>query len=284
MPMTQDDIRSHYRKHWQDVDEQRGERGDPALRYSSPVEDGVLYPVYEALIRDYGLMSAGAKLLDIGCGSGRWVRFFLDRFQPATLVGLDFAEASVAMLRNVDHGAATTQVTFEVADITDPAFQPPGQFDLVNVANVLFHIPEDDRYSRAVTNLARCLAPGGAIVSTEYLPRIPMRTEWMRVRSRYEFTAICEQAGLQIIDTRASCFFSNDPMGLDGPDNGARLHFNRVRAATRQLLASASDDPTRQFLVETLTEIERACMTFCSERLAQVEMPSQKLVLLRRAQ
>lgn len=283
MAMTQADIKTYYREHWQTVDDRRAEKGDAVMRYSSPVEDAVLYPIYEELIRDHRLLGDGASVLDIGCGSGRWVRYFLERFPLASLTGLDFAEASIEMLRGVDHGHASTALEFLLGDITDPSFQPPGAFDLVNVANVLFHIPEDDRHLTALTNIARCLAPGGSAVTTEFLPRTAMRTEWMRVRSRYEFESMCERAGLRIVEVRASGFFTNEPMGIDGPDHGARLHFNRVRAATSKLLASPNSEQTRGFLIEMMAEVDRACLAFCADRLADAQMPSQKLVLLTRA-
>lgn len=284
MAMTQADIQTYYREHWQQVDDRRAEQGDAAMGYSSPIEDAVLYPIYERFIRDHRLLAGSSRILDIGSGSGRWVRFFLERFAPTALTGMDFAEASVEMLRKVEFGAKGTDLNFRLADITDPAFQPDGEFDLINIANVLFHIPEDDRHLAALRNAQRCLAPGGAIVTTEFLPRTAMRTEWMRVRSRYEFEAMCAQAGLRIVDVRASGFFANDPMGIDGPDDKSRLHFNRVRAATTQLLQSAGNEQSRNFITELMAEVERACLAFSAERIAHVDMPSQKLVLLRRTE
>ena len=66
------------------------------LSYSNPVEDGVLYPIYEQLIRDLKIEVNGGWILDIGSGSGRWVRFFLERFKPAKLVGIDYTRASLS--------------------------------------------------------------------------------------------------------------------------------------------------------------------------------------------
>ncbi len=278
MPMLQDDIRKHYETNWQRADESA--EGVEQLRYSSPVEDEVLYPAYRQLIGDLKLIDEDTRILDVGSGSGRWVHFFTSHFRPKKLMGVDFAAASVRLLNRWYPSTPHTELKFDVCDITKPELDLCERFDLINIANVLFHIPENDRYVRAVQNLANHLAPGGRIVTTEYLPRATMRTEWMLVRSRYEFEQIVHAAGLKIIDARAFCFFSNDPMGLDGPDGASRGHFNRVRGMTQQLLTSATDPGTRSFLIQMLAEIERACVGFARERIADVDMPSQKLVVL----
>lgn len=278
MPMLQDDIRKHYESNWQRASDNA--QGVEQLRYSSPVEDEALYPAYRELIGDLKLIDEDTRILDVGAGSGRWVNFFTSHFRPKRLVGVDFAAAAANLLNRWYPSTAHTELKFDVCDITKPELDLGERFDLINIANVLFHIPEHDRYARAVQNLASHLAPGGRIVTTEYLPRVTMRTEWMLVRSRYEFEHIIRQAGLKIIETRAFCFFSNDPMGLDGPDNASRAHFNRVRAMSQQLLSSATEPGTQKFLVQMLAEIERACVSFARERVAEVDLPSQKLVVL----
>jgi len=280
MPMTQQDIQRHYEQEWKRLSDRAATGGD--LRYSSPIEDAVVYPAYQELIADLKIRVQGGSVLDVGCGSGRWVRYFLDRFQPRRLVGIDVTQASVDLLRQMEPPNTGCELRFERADITDPRLDLGETFDLINVSNVLFHIPEEELYAAALANLAGHLAPDGRMVTTEYLPRITMRTEWMLVRSRYHFEHAVRAAGLRIVGVRAFSIFSNDPMGLDGPDDGARKSFNRVRNLSQTMLKSANDDQTRQFLVDFLAEIERAVLMFCRERIADVDMPSQKLVALAR--
>ncbi len=154
------------------------------------------------------------------------------------------------------------------------------KFDLINVMNVLFHIPERDRFAAAMKNLANHLATGGRIVTTEYMPHTTMRTNWMLVRSRYEMGSAFAAAGLRIVEIRASGVYGNDPMGLDGPDDGLRQQFNTVRAGMKQILAMQMNDQVRQFFVKFLTDVESSVLNFCRERIADVDMPSQKLVVL----
>jgi hypothetical protein len=69
-------------------------------------------------------------------------------------------------------------------------------------------------------------------------------------------------------------------MGLDGPDTGLRNQFNIVRAGINQILALQLNDQAKQFFTKFLADVEGAILGFCRERLADVDMPSQKLVVL----
>jgi 2-polyprenyl-3-methyl-5-hydroxy-6-metoxy-1,4-benzoquinol methylase len=277
MPMMQEDIRNHYEQTWKQLDEKAGD--EAALAYSSAVEDAILYPLYQQLLADMKIAVSGGKVLDVGCGSGRWIRFFLNHFAPSLLMGIDFTSASIELLnrRYSSHSKTTTE--FRTADLTDPSLNLGQKFDLINVMNVLFHIPEPDRFAVAMKNLASHLAPGGRIVTTEYMPRTSMRTNWMLVRSRYEMESAAAAVGLRIAGVRASSIFSNDPMGLDGPDGGVRSQFHAVRAGISQISALQMNEQLRQFFTKFLSDVELAVLNFCKERVAEVDMPSQKLVV-----
>jgi SAM-dependent methyltransferase len=277
--MTQQDILTHYETEWKTKSDAAS--GPEGLAYSNPVEDAVLYPAYERLIGDLNMKADGGRVLDVGSGSGRWVRFFLERYEPQLLMGIDYSESSVALLKRW-HPSERTPLEFRFADITEPGLDLGGEFDLINVANVLFHIPEPELFAAALANLARLVAPTGHIVTTEYLPRTTMRTEWMMVRSRYDFQAAVKAVGLHVCDVRAFSFFSNDPLGLDGPDDGLRRRFNTVRASVQKLLGSELDPQSRKFFIDFLAEIERAALGFARERLADLDLPSQKLVVLKK--
>ncbi|HQY88083.1 MAG TPA: methyltransferase domain-containing protein [Tepidisphaeraceae bacterium] len=278
MSMTQEDIRTHYEQEWKQKSDRANDTSQ--LAYSSPVEDAILYPTLIKLIGDLKLKAWGA-VLDVGCGSGRWIRFYNEHYKPVSLTGIDFTAASVEMLKKW-HGA-DSRLHFQQGDITKEAWDLQARFDLINIANVLFHIPEEDRFKNALTNLAKHLTEDGAIITTEYLPRITMRTQWMLVRSRYQFEQAVKAAGLKIVEIRASAFFSNDPMGIDGTEEGARKLFNQVRQRSSVLMQSSSNVNTKAFITQMLAEIEHATIEFCRERMAEVDMPSQKLVVLRRA-
>jgi 2-polyprenyl-3-methyl-5-hydroxy-6-metoxy-1,4-benzoquinol methylase len=273
----QDDIRHHYENAWKTADESGA--SDAGLNYSNPVEDEVLYPIYQQLLHDLKVTINCGHILDVGTGSGRWVRYFLQRFVPASFTGVDFTKASIDLL-NKRYSNGPVPTTFRITDITQPELDLGQKYDLINVMNVLFHIPEPDRFMHAMRNLAAHLSPGGRIVTTEYLPRQTLRTNWMLVRSRYELEAAAAAVGLRIIATKASCFFSNDPMGLEGPDGGVRNQFYAVKAGMNQILSLSTDAKAKAFFVKFLSDVENAALNFCRERISDQELPSQKLVVL----
>lgn len=277
MPLMQEDIRQHYEQAWKKLDEDAAD--EKGLAYSNAVEDCVLYPIYEQLLHDLKIVVNGGKVLDVGAGSGRWIRFFQQRFAPGLLMGVDFTAASIEMLRRRYPNIPGVKTAFRTADLTDPTLNLGEKFDLINVMNVLFHIPEPDRFANALKNLSQHLAPGGRIVSTEYMPRTTMRTNWMLVRSRYDIEAAAASVGLRIIAIRASSAYANDPMGLDGPDTGVRRQFYNIRSAMNQILSLDMNDSMRTFFTKFLVEVESSMLNFCRERIADVDMPSQKLVV-----
>ena len=78
MPLMQEDIRKHYEQTWKQIDDKA--QDEAALVYSNPIEDVVLYPLYERLLKDLKVSVNGGKVLDVGAGSGRWIRFFISHF------------------------------------------------------------------------------------------------------------------------------------------------------------------------------------------------------------
>ena len=205
---------------------------------------------------------------------------FLAAVSAGILMGADFTQASVDLLARRYANVPGIATAFRRADVTQPGLELGTRFDLINVMNVLFHIPEPDRFNAALRNLTGHLAPGGRIVTTEYMPRSTFRTNWMLVRSRYEFEADAAAAGLRIVAIKASSVFTTDPMGLDGLDGGLRGQMYQVKAAMTQIMDVATNQATKDFFVKFLADVDSTVLNFCKDRLADVEMPAQKLVVL----
>lgn len=95
---------------------------------------------------------AGKKVLDAGCGKGRFARVLLDQNPGAEIWGLDISEQ---MLRYVPAGIQT-----RVGSLTELPF-PDASFDFVYATESLEHAVEIER---AVGELCRVLKPGGKLV------------------------------------------------------------------------------------------------------------------------
>ena len=80
---------------------------------------------------------AGLRVVDIGCGIGRWSHILAPRCRSIVLV--DYSEAIFVARRNL---AGAGNAIFVMADVLDLLFRP-GAFDLAVCLGVLHHLPFD---------------------------------------------------------------------------------------------------------------------------------------------
>lgn len=98
----------------------------------------------------------GARVLDVGCGTGRLTRWIAERVGPrGDVVGVDPLEERIAVARS--HGGA---VRFEVgqAEALD-AFED-ASFDVVVLSSVLHWVADK---AKALAEIRRVLRPGGRL-------------------------------------------------------------------------------------------------------------------------
>jgi ubiquinone/menaquinone biosynthesis C-methylase UbiE len=104
------------------------------------------------LILEYFGDLNGKRILDVGCGKGRFARVLAERFSGASIVAFDLAEA---MLQHVPAG-----VNACAGSMTALPF-PAGAFDCAYATESLEHAVEIDV---AVAEMCRVVKPGGRIV------------------------------------------------------------------------------------------------------------------------
>jgi ubiquinone/menaquinone biosynthesis C-methylase UbiE len=105
----------------------------------------------QLILQHFGDLS-GKRVLDLGCGKGRFARVLAERYPRASLVGFDVAEA---MLRHVPGDVRAC-----AGSMTALPF-PAGTFDCVYATESLEHAVEIER---AVAEMCRVAKPGGRIV------------------------------------------------------------------------------------------------------------------------
>ena len=112
-------------------------------------------------------VNRGARVLDVGCGVGRWSRLLAAR--GAEVVGIDL---SPTMIAQASHRAATEGVADRCRFVvTDLARLDLGErFDLVLGVTVLQHILDPRAFRDALSAMAEHLAPGGRMVLLEAAP------------------------------------------------------------------------------------------------------------------
>jgi len=97
-------------------------------------------------------MLAGARVLDVGCGSGRWTRYLAER---AGFV--EAADPSGAALVAARTTAKLKNIRVVQAGVSGLPYAP-ASFDIVTCVGVLHHVPDP---AAAVVRLAELVRPGG---------------------------------------------------------------------------------------------------------------------------
>ena len=117
-----------------------------------------VWPDIKSLVGDYS--KAGQRILDIGCGNGRYYPAFKEK--GTAYVGIDNSRNLIAIAKNKFPGAE-----FMVADALSLPFGE-SEFDLAVSVAVLHHIPSKD-YRRVFFDEAyRVLKPGGWLIVTAW--------------------------------------------------------------------------------------------------------------------
>jgi SAM-dependent methyltransferase len=121
--------------------------------------------------------SVGSRLLEAGCGAGRWVRFLTDR--GYRIVGLEYAHDTVRMVRSVWPDLEVVQ-----GDCSMAPFET-GAFDGVLSFGVIEHFIEGPR--APLQEIFRVLAPGGKALIT-----VPCQTLLRRIKHKLWWNEIAQ--------------------------------------------------------------------------------------------
>ena len=111
------------------------------------------------LISPQGFDVGGCKrILDAGCGNGRYTRFLLQQADPDALItAFDYSQG---MLQRARERLGTPRATHVAADLTRLPYAT-GSFDAIVCGWVLEHLPDP---RPGLAELARVLQPGGKLL------------------------------------------------------------------------------------------------------------------------
>jgi SAM-dependent methyltransferase len=152
-------------------------------------------------------LTAGERVLDVGCGPGNFTRIFAGAVSDGLVVGLD---ASRTMLARAVQETHADNVVYMRADACDLPFRD-ASFDAICCFAALYLI---ERPMRAVDEIARVLAPDGRVALLSSCNRGPLPAAitspfvkgltGVRIFSREELTGALATRGLTDVQQRVS--------------------------------------------------------------------------------
>jgi SAM-dependent methyltransferase len=147
------------------------------------------------LIRPGAFDVRGCKrILDAGCGNGRYTRFLLRDAGPGALVTA--FDLSQTMLRRARQRLRSERVTHAAVDLTRLPY-PDACFDAVVCGWVLEHLPDP---LPGLRELARVMSPGGKLLllvtEDTFTGTMCSRMWHCRTHNRAELRELCRRCGL----------------------------------------------------------------------------------------
>ncbi len=172
-----------------------------------------------------GMLPAGRRVLDVGCGTGFWTEYYVSR--GAHYTGVDIAQVSVDRL-----AARYPGQRFIRADVSDGV--PNGPYDLINAFDVLYHVIDDERWESALRQLAGALAPSGLLLVTDVFSDRGALAEHNVMRPLGRYLAVLDSAGLvreQLLPTHVLLNRHLGPWRFLNRWPGLLLHTDRMLLA-----------------------------------------------------
>lgn len=143
-------------------------------------------------------VTQGTRVLDVGCGVGRWSRFLAAR--GALVFGVDLSPTMIAQARRrAAEQGVEERCRFAVADLS--RLDLGERFDLVLGVTVLQHILEPAACRAALAAMESHLAPGGRMVLLEAAPAAAVKrcdTTIFTARDRDVYLALIDSCGLEV--------------------------------------------------------------------------------------
>lgn len=165
----------------------------------------------KALILPRLELRADCRVLDVGCGVGRWADALQGRVGHYT--GLDFSPEMIALARERHDPALAEFKVLAAQDVSAEALGGQGGFDRAIIAGVFIYMDDDD-IVRCLAGLKQVLAPDSLVYLREPLAleeRLTLNGVWSEelqqeyyaiYRTREELTALL-RAGLETQGTPA---------------------------------------------------------------------------------
>ena len=149
----------------------------------------------------------GIDVLDVGSGSGFYIGIW-NNLGVKKIVGCDLTAVAVKNLKT-----SFPKCKFLELDISDNVDSISDKFDIISAFDMLFHIVDDERYSKALENIYRLLKPGGIFIFSEnFIHQNPKNNKYQTSRSLNDIELIIKRCGFKILNRSPMFFLMNAPV------------------------------------------------------------------------
>lgn len=107
------------------------------------------------------IQTEGISVFDIGSGSGHWIEFW-KKLGAAAVTGVDISDASVDYLTSLY--SSREGIDIHHGNAVDVLSQLSQRFRIINAIGVMFHIVDDDEWSRTISMVSDHLDAGGLFI------------------------------------------------------------------------------------------------------------------------
>jgi len=150
--------------------------GELFARSSRTVEP-ILIDVVDKIIPPNG----DCRLLEVGCGSGIYIKSACDRNPNLTVTGLELQKTVAHFAReNTTIWQIEDRVTIEHIDIRQ--YQNEKKFNIITFFNLIYYFPENER-TDLLRNLGNLLNTGGQLILTTLCPANDLSIQLMNLWS-----------------------------------------------------------------------------------------------------
>ncbi len=109
------------------------------------------------------------RLLDVGCGEGRFGRFLLANVAEAQYTGVDFTDILLEYAQAGLVAVSNQRGTFLIRDLAEPdCLDGLGKFEVIVCLATLQHIPDEIQRGRLLTEMAAHLENSGRILMSNW--------------------------------------------------------------------------------------------------------------------
>lgn len=197
--------------------------------------------VLSKALRQIGRPIAGARVLEIGVGTGAYVEFFRAE-RASRFVGTDITPQTIGLLKQKFPGVELLE-----CDVTQPGLKDlVGEFDIVVALDVLYHIVDDRLLRTALRNISEVLAPGGVFaIHDQFLHRPTEDHGYIKWRSLKDWAELLESSNLAMVERRPIFFTMIQASDAASQGEAALLdalwaHMNPLRVRLPALAGAAS--------------------------------------------